>query len=236
MFWAVLAVSVPLSARPPAHAPASEQTQAALIAIDVAIQPDPAALTSLQTRASRLVSEKGLPADQRLEIEAAPRITLVQRFVRESDVTKVSAVLQKLAASASALPIKLTAMGYGSTEGIGKPLVVLTVENSRELDALARAAVNAVQPFAVNGGTAAAFIRAPGENIDPDTIRSVEEFVPKSSGSNFVPYLTLGTAHPAFVKVLSQVAFDRFRFDGVSLAIYQLGRLGTAQKRLWGGR
>ena len=220
----------------PAASPQPESTQAAdnLIALDVALQPDAAALSQIQAGATRVHREGRLPSAQRLEIGAAPRVTLVQRFVRSRDVPAITAALDKLGAAFSPWPVRLTAMGYAAVDAGDTAQVVLTLEGSPELDRLARSAVDAVQPFAVKGGTAAAFVRSPGEEIDPVTVRTVEEFVGRLSGGNFVPYLALGTAHPEFVKVLREASFDRLRFNGVSLAAYQLGRFGTAQKRLWG--
>ena len=213
------------------------QSQASgLVAIDVALQPAQDALMQLQAAASRLLKENNLPQSHTIEFEPAPRITLVQRFVRAADVPAISAALDKVVAGTLTQPVRLTAMGYASVDWADKTVVVATIEPSADVDRLARRVVDAVQPFAASGGTAAAFVRLPGEEITPAGIRLVEEFVPKSSGNNFTPVLKLGTAHPEFVKVLGQASFDRLRFTGATLAMYQLGRLGSAQKRLWGSQ
>ena len=231
----VAAVAVAQVANPAASPLSSSQQGAAeLVALDIALQPDSAALAQIQGGISRLMRDSRLPVNQRLEIGAAPRITLVQRFVRSRDLDAIAAALGKIAAASGTLPIRLTASGYSSADAGSSALVVLTLDPSPELDRLARAVVDAVQPFAVSGGSGAAFIRTPAEEIDAITIRTVEEFVPRLSGSNYVPYLSLGLAHPEFVKVLRDASFDRLRFNGVNLVTYQLGRFGTAQKRLWG--
>ncbi len=53
-------------------------------------------------------------------------------------------------------------------------VVVYAVERSPELLRLANEIVEAVQPFAVSGGTADAFVKVSGEQINAETIKYVE--------------------------------------------------------------
>ena len=66
----------------------------------------------------------------------------------------------------------LTAARYASVEWAGVRLVVFAIDRAPELLQLENKIVDAVQPFAVNGGTADAFARAPGEEINADTINT----------------------------------------------------------------
>ena len=50
------------------------------------------------------------------------------------------------------------------------------------------------------GGMAEAFTKAGSEQINVATIKSVEKFILASTGEKYLPYVTLGTAHPDFVK------------------------------------
>jgi hypothetical protein len=92
----------------------------------------------------------------------------------------------------------------------------------------------AVTPFAVSGGTSAAFAQDPGSSeINAETMAYVENFVPKSSGANYGPHVTVGVAPESFVKGLKAEGLTPFTFGARGVAIYQLGNFGTAQKRLW---
>ena len=90
--------------------------------------------------------------------------------------------------------------------------------------------IEAVAPFSVGGGTAAAFV---GAEINPETIGWVETFIPKSSGKNYVPHVTAGVANEDFVKSMKAEPFEAFTFRADGAAVYQLGNFGTAAKMLW---
>ena len=90
--------------------------------------------------------------------------------------------------------------------------------------------IDAVTPFSVSGGTAAAFV---GADANAETVGWVENFVPKSSGANYIPHVTSGVAPEAFVKQLKAEPFPAFTFKPVGVAVYHLGNFGTAAKKLW---
>jgi hypothetical protein len=111
------------------------------------------------------------------------------------------------------------------------------VERSPQLLALEQRIVDVVQPFAVSGGTAAAFAAAPGDaSINKETIGWVEYFVPASSGDKYLPHVTVGVAPVDYSKALKAKPFDQFTFAAAGVAIYHLGNFGTAQKKLWTAR
>jgi hypothetical protein len=112
----------------------------------------------------------------------------------------------------------------------GVAVTVLLVERTPDLMRLEESIVDAVTPFSVSGGTAAAFV---GADANPDTVAYVETFVPKSSGKNYIPHVTAGVAREAFVKQLKAEPFQAFTFKPDGVAIYQLGNFGTASKKLW---
>ena len=90
--------------------------------------------------------------------------------------------------------------------------------------------IDAVAPFSVDGGTAAAFV---GADANKETIGWVETFVPKSSGKNYIPHVTMGVAPEAFVKQLKAEPAEPFTFKPVGVAVYHLGNFGTAAEKLW---
>lgn len=109
----------------------------------------------------------------------------------------------------------------------GHALAVFVVERTPALMRLHQKVIDAITPFSVSGGTAAAFV---GAEINLETIGWVETFVPKSSGENYVPHVTLGVANEDFVMRLKTEPFEVFPFKPVGAAIYQLGNFGTAAK------
>ena len=207
-----------------------EQSEA-LIAIVVLIEPDAAAVEKAKATNARL--RQNYPQGFALDAAHVAHVTMVQRFARARDLDTVAAAVEKVAQSGRPFPMKLTATSYVSVERDGVGVLVLAVERAPELLQLVSDIVNAVQPFAANGGSANAFARAPGEEINENTIKYVEGFVPVSSGEKYFPHVTVGTAQLNFVKALEAEPFAKLSFSGVNIAIYQLGNFGTAQKRLW---
>lgn len=65
------------------------------------------------------------------------------------------------------------------------------------------------------------------------TITYVESFVPNASGANYNPHVTVGLGHKDDLDRLVADPFVGFAFRAEGASIYQLGDLGTAQKRLW---
>jgi hypothetical protein len=203
----------------------------AVVAIDVVLEPDAVMIDRAQALNARL--RQNYPQGYTLGAGHAPHVSLVQRYVRAADLDKIAAAVTKAANSGAALPIELKAMRIESAEWAGVGVVVLLVERSSELLALESRVVQAVQPFAVSGGTGAAFVQTPGQQINTDTIKYVETFVPASSGANYMPHVTAGTAKLAFVAKLKTEPFQPFAFHATNIAIYHLGNFGTAQKRVW---
>jgi hypothetical protein len=103
---------------------------------------------------------------------------------------------------------------------------------SRLLD-LQEDVIAAVSPFTEPHGGAAAFVGAPDTPTIVPTAEYVAAFVPRSTGVHYNPHVTVGVAPLAAVNELLAEAFTRFAFGVEGAAIYQLGDMGTAQKRLW---
>jgi hypothetical protein len=85
----------------------------------------------------------------------------------------------------------------------------------------------------VNSASAAAFVTTPAEpDINASTIAYVTNFVPKSTGKNYIAHVTCGVASVAFVKQLEAEPFTPFTFSPVAVSVYELGNFGTARKKL----
>lgn len=215
-----------------AQSPPSEQTGSNVIAIDILIEPDATLIDRANAVNARL--RQVYPQGYALDSTHSPHITLVQRFVRVSDIATIGAAIENVltAERLSAMPFRAT--GYEFVEWAGVGVNVIVVERSPRLLALQQRIVDVVQPFAVSGGTAAAFAAAPGDGpINEETIGWVEHFVPGSSGDKYLPHVTVGVAPMEYLKALKAEPFDEFTFSASGVAIYQLGNFGTAQKKLW---
>ena len=92
--------------------------------------------------------------------------------------------------------------------------------------------IEAVAPFTVKTGTAAAFATTP-ENADIQLalIDYVAAFVPKYTGTHFNPHVTIGVASQDYLKRMLAEPFDVFTFSPAGASVYQLGSYGTAMKK-----
>ena len=210
-----------------AQASASPAAPDAIIAIDVLIQPDQAMVA--KANAVNAVLRSNYPGGYSLDATHAPHVTLLQRFVRTRDLDAVESAVKKVidAERPAGLQLKATGLVYAMSAGVAVTLIA--VERTSELAELQQKVADAIAPFAVSGGTSAAFIdTAPGADI----VQYVETFVPKHSGANYFPHITAGVATEAFVKDLKAQPFDAVSFNPAGVAIYQLGNFGTAPKKL----
>jgi phosphoserine phosphatase len=205
-----------------------QTTDDKLIAIDVLLQPDSTMIGKSGEINARL--RGNYSAGYELDAAHAPHITLLQRFIRASDLDAVTAAVKKVIVSERPTELQLKAKGLNHVMWAGQAVTAFIVERTPELMRLHQKVVDAVAPFSVSGGTAAAFV---GAGINPETIGWVDAFVPKSSGENYMPHVTVGVANEDFVKQMQTEPFNAFTFKADGVAIYQLGNFGTAAKMLW---
>jgi hypothetical protein len=93
--------------------------------------------------------------------------------------------------------------------------------------------IDAVTPFTVETGTAAAFVTTKeAPDINQPTIEYVTTFVPKETGDKFNPHVTIGIATQHDLKKLLEEKFEPFTFSPTGASVYHLGNFGTARKKL----
>ncbi len=199
-----------------------------LIAIDVLLEPDQTMICKANALNDRL--RGNYPARYSLDATHAPHVTLLQRFVRARDFDAVTAAITKVFAAEHPAELHLKAHSLEYVMWGGVAVTAIVVERTPELMRLHQKVVDAVAPFSVNGGTAAAFVNT---EVNAETIGYVETFVPKASGDKYFPHVTAGVATEAFVKQLKAEPFEAVTFKAKDVAVYQLGIFGTAAKRLW---
>jgi hypothetical protein len=200
-------------------------------AIDVALEPDATMTQHAKATNARLL--KAYPKGFALDATHHPHITMLQQFVRTADLDKVYAALNNALADERPTSWKLKAVKnyYIPSPPIGVAGIV--VEPTADLLRLQRKIIDAVAPFAVNTGTAAAFMSTEeGRDIQGFLIDYVTNFVQVAAGKKFNPHVTTGVATEVYLKEMLAEPFEAFTFSPASASVYQLGTYGTARKEL----
>ena len=200
-------------------------------AIDILLEPDATMLQHAAVVNARLL--KVYPKGFALDVLHRPHITLIQRYVRTADLDKVSAAAGNVLTHKKITDWKLKAFKYYYIPDKGLGLAGIVVKPATDLLKLQQELINAVAPFTVNTGKAAAFATTPGNSdIQPALIDYVAAFVPKYTGKHFNPHVTAGVASQDYLKGMLAEPFDEFTFSPASASVYQLGSYGTAMKKL----
>jgi hypothetical protein len=206
-----------------------------LTAIDILIDPDEAAMKCAREVNARLLESVPLPKGWALDDTHRPHITTLQRYVRTADLGQVYDAVEKTLgetdlASLSYAAMKITHADWGFP-GVA-PTVLLVEVNAEVLDFQA-SLLDAIAPFVESGGTAAAFVADPGEEISPTIVDWVEKFVPDQIGAGkYFPHLTVGVATFDDLKVIEAEPFEVFSVHPAGVAVYHLGNNGTARRQL----
>lgn len=109
------------------------------------------------------------------------------------------------------------------------------IEPTDDLIRYQKKLMDAVEPFTVKTGTAAAFVTTKEDaDINQPTIDYVAAFVPKETGKKFNPHVTIGIASQDYLKKMLEEKFESFTFSPVGVSVYHLGNFGTARKKLKG--
>jgi hypothetical protein len=185
---------------------AGNAQQTPVTAIDIALEPDATMVHHAQAVNARLRSV--FPKGFSLDATHHPHITILQRFVRTADLDKIYAAASKVFESYKVTNFKLKAYKYyyltdPSLPGLG--LSGIVVETTPELVKLQQDLIDAVAPYLVKTGTAAAFVTTPAQpQINQATIQYIEVYVPEHSGEHLELHVTTGLASVDYLKKWSQ--------------------------------
>ena len=223
---------------PPAHdckieaAALAQGFQAAEVtAIDILLEPDATMLQHAEANNARLRTI--FPKGYTLDATHRPHITMMQLFVRTSDLDKVYSAADHVMASANVTAMKLEAFKYYYIPARDIGVAGIVAKTTPELLKLQADLVAAMQPYLVANGGSSAFATTPDDPvIDPLLIGYVSSFASKSSGENFNPHVTTGVALREDLDRMLAEPFDDFTFSPAGAAVYQLGQFGTAAKKL----
>lgn len=200
-------------------------------AIDIALEPDATMIKHAEAANARL--REVFPTGYALDATHSPHITILQRFVHTADLDKVYAAVGDVLAAEKPARWTLKTFKYEFVVSDDAGVTAMLVEPTDQLIRFQQKLIDAVAPFAVEKGTAAAFFTTKEDlDINQPTIDYVAHYVPDSSGKRFVPHVTVGVASPDYLKKMVAEPFDKFTFSPAALSVYQLGNFGTARKKL----
>jgi len=219
-----------------ASLPASAQTVGTggpdtITAIDIVLEPDATMVKHAEAANERL--RKQFPKGFALGKTHHPHISCLQRYVRTADLNEVYEAVAKVLAEEKPTTWKLKAYKYYYIPWKEIGLAGIVIEPSADLIRYQQKLIDAVAPFTVKTGTAAAFVTTKEDpDINQPTIEYVASFVPNETGNKFNPHVTIGIATQDYLKKMLDEKFDAFTLSPVGASIYHLGNFGTARVRL----
>ena len=204
-----------------------------LVAIDIAIEPGETMVERFLADNAKLL--KNFPQGYALDDTHHAHISILQRFVRETDLERVYAAIAGAVSSANPSAWTLTAHKYYYIPAGPIGLAGIVVEVTDDLLRFQQTLIDAVTPFSVATATADAFFKLPSEpalHEVPTMVEYVGRFVPDHSGKNFMPHVTIGVGLKSYLDEMLAAPFETFTFSAAGASVYQLGDFGTARKNL----
>jgi len=204
-----------------------------LTAIDILINPYEAAVARAKQINARM--RQSVPDGFALDATHQPHITTLQRYVRTADLDQVYDSVDATITSTdmSALSYEAVAIRHTDWGVPGQGLAVIVIEPSAAVLDFQATLLAAVTPYTEPGGTSAAFVTEPGEQISQSTRDWVEGFVPAQiGGDHYIAHCTVGFATLDDLETIEAEPFDAFPVYPQSVAVYHLGNNGTANTEL----
>ncbi len=200
-------------------------------AIDILLEPDATMVQHAEAANKRLLKE--FPKGFAIDATHRPHISCLQRYVKTADLDKVYEAVGKVLAEEKPTTWKLKAYKYYFIPWKGIGLGGIVIEPTDDLIRYQKKLIDAVSPFTVEMGTAAAFVTTKEDpEINEPTIDYVATYVPNEIGKKFNPHVTIGIATQDYLKKMLDEKFESFTFSPVGASVYHLGNFGTARAQL----
>jgi hypothetical protein len=207
------------------------QEPSSVAAIDIVLEPDATMAQHAADANQRLL--KDFPKGFALGKTHHPHISCLQRYVKTADLDKVYEAVGKVLAEENPAAWKLKAYKYYYIPWKEIGLAGIVVEPTDDLIRYQKKLIDAVTPFTVETGTAAAFVTTKEDpDINQPTIEYVTTFVPKATGDKFNPHVTIGIGTQDYLKKMLDEKFEPFTFSPTGASVYHLGNFGTARQQL----
>ncbi len=204
-----------------------------LTAVDVLVNPDEATLGRARAWNARM--RVSVPDGFALDASHHPHITTLQRYVRTADLEDVyEAVHRTLAVTdTGALTYRAVALRHADWGVPGQGLAVILLRPGPRVLDFQAALLAAISPFTGSGGTAAAFVTDPGEDISRSTLDWVDGYVPAQIGPDrYTAHITVGFATLGDLEAIEAEPFEAFTVRSAAVAVHQLGNSGAARTLL----
>jgi hypothetical protein len=200
-------------------------------AIDILLEPDATMVKKAEAANQRLLKE--FPKGFALGKSHQPHISCLQRYVKTEDLDKVFTAVGKVLAEEKPTTWKLKAYKFDFAVWDKLGVTVMLIEPTDDLIRYQKKLIDAVSPFTVKAGTAAAFVTTKeAPDINQPTIDYVASYVPDASGKKFMPHVTVGVTLPKDAEKLRDEKFEAFTFSPAGASVYHLGNFGTARTKL----
>jgi len=210
---------------------AGDESGSSVTAIDTVLKPDDTLVQHAQAANQRLL--KVFPKGFALDATHHPHISCLQRYVKTKDLDKVYDAVGDVLVGEKPATWTLTAYKYYYIPWKEIGLAGIVIRPTDGLIQFQRKLVDALAPFEVKMGTAAAFVTTKEDpDINQPTMDYVENFVPDEIGDKFNPHVTIGIAPQEYLKQMLNEKFDDFTFSLIGAGTYHLGNFGTAREEL----
>ena len=188
-------------------------------------------LRHAQAANARLLKE--FPKGYALDAAHQPHISCLQRYVRNDALENIYAAISDVLTTDHPATWTLTAYKYYYIPWKGLGLAGIVIHPTDALLRYQQELIDAIAPFTVASGTAAAYVTTPE---DPDIVQPLIEyvagFVPNQTGKSFNPHVTIGLGPEEYLKAMLAEPFTDFTFSPAGVSVYQLGNYGVAAKKL----
>ena len=202
-------------------------------AIDVLLEPDATMLMHAKDANERL--RENYPQGYSLDETHQPHITILQRYVTTEDLDKIYAALKKILAEERPSSWQLKAYKYYYIPWQGLGLAGIVIEPTDDLLTFQQKVIEAVAPFVIGTGTAAAFVHHAGRPRHQSANDRLRRGVRAKRGGQEVQPTRDDRPRPRRLpKEMLNEEFEDFTFSVSGLSVYHLGNFGTAREKLKG--
>ena len=207
--------------------------QSAITAIDVLLDPDKKMLDSAKVYNQIMLKNYSGAGSYSLDAIHTPHITVLQCFVKTSDLEKVYTAVAKVVNSEKPTKEKITTSGFYYFPYKNLGVAGITATPTSNLLRFQAKIIEALKPFTVVGTDAAFVQNVDGTPIAAGSSEYVNGFIPDHSDIKYNPHVTIGLAEQNFLKELFAKPYHQFTFQCSAVSIYHLGDFGTARTKLW---
>ena len=210
----------------------ARQAPGEVIAVNVLLRPD----QESSERAARIngALRQSDPRGFAFDASHLPHISILQGYVQAKNLAAIYVAVERVSAKVPLAGRQLTVLGLEHKPWGREEITNIKIAKAPELETFQTDLVSALSPYLVKTGDGSAFLTSKeNPDVDGETIEYVRTFVQKRTGAAFEPHLTVGISDADTARRISAQQEAPPTLTIVSVAIFQLGNVGTARKELW---